>query len=195
MQASNIAASRDTLYAGEESAVAGLIELAPDGKIYWACAYNPPNTFFYPYPDSTHNYITDNLSVINYPDSSFCDFQPFSFYLVASARIMACQIIPIIVWGGWGSPCDTLSASTQYTLNPLKGLECTYISSWQKLFINAQNLKGNSVMVSIYDGRGSAMYNGKLLIVNGYVTVDVDCTGWSDGLYVVHLQSEKEILY
>ncbi|MBK8845023.1 MAG: hypothetical protein IPO27_00120 [Bacteroidetes bacterium] len=81
LQAANIAASRDTLFKGEHAAAASLIELAPDGKMYWACAYSPPGVFGFPYPDSTHNYITDNLSVINYPDNSACDFQPFSFYL------------------------------------------------------------------------------------------------------------------
>ncbi|MBL0052391.1 MAG: hypothetical protein IPP29_13210 [Bacteroidetes bacterium] len=45
LQAANIPASRDTLYAGERRATAGLIELAPDGKIYWACAYYPPVIF------------------------------------------------------------------------------------------------------------------------------------------------------
>ncbi len=198
LQAPNIAASRDTLYAGEESAVAGLIELAPDGKIYWACAYNPPNTFFYPYPDSTHNYITDNLSVINYPDGSFCDFQSFSFYLGGKRTYYGLPNNPNYGLGRlYGSPCDTLQW-TNLTPSPSPlgegKLYATYIAAWEKLFVNASGLQGKNVTVSIYDGRGRAIKNYELKIINGYATVDVDCTGWSDGLYVVHLKTEKEIL-
>jgi len=197
LQAPNIAASRDTLYAGEESAVAGLIELAPDGKIYWACAYNPPNTFFYPYPDSTHNYITDNLSVINYPDSSFCDFQPFSFYLGGKRTYYGLPNNPNYGLGRlYGSPCDTLQW-TNLTPALSKGegvMQITYISAWEKLFVNASGLKGKNVTITIYDGRGSAIKNYELKIINSYATLDVDCSGWSDGLYVVHLQTEQEML-
>nr|MBK9653856.1 T9SS type A sorting domain-containing protein [Bacteroidota bacterium] len=197
LQAPNIAASRDTLYAGEESAVAGLIELAPDGKIYWACAYNPPNTFFYPYPDSTHNYITDNLSVINYPDSSNCDFQPFSFYLGGKRTYYGLPNNPNYGLGRlYGSPCDTLQW-TNLTPALSKGegvMQITYISAWEKLFVNASGLKGKNVTITIYDGRGSAIKNYELKIINGYATIDVDCSGWASGLYVVHLQTEKEML-
>ncbi len=33
-----------------------------------------------------------------------------------------------------------------------------------------------------------------LKAVTGYFTLDVDCGSWSDGLYIVHLQTEKEML-
>ncbi|HRC32139.1 MAG TPA: T9SS type A sorting domain-containing protein [Bacteroidia bacterium] len=198
LQAPNIAASRDTLYAGENSAVAGLIELAPDGKMYWSCAYNPPNGFNYPYPDSVHNYITDNLSVINYPDSSFCDFQPFSFYLGGKRTYYGLPNNPNYSLGRLlGSPCDTLQW-TNLTPALSKGegvMQITYISDWEKLFVNASGLKGKNVTVSIYDGRGSLKFEVISLKSNaGYFTLDVDCSGWSDGLYVVQLQTDKERL-
>ena len=212
LQAANIPASRDTLYAGEESAVAGLIELAPDGKIYWACAYNPPGTFFYPYPDSTHNYITDNLSVINYPDSSNCDFQPFSFYLGGKRTYYGLPNNPNYELGRlYGSPCDTLQW-TNLTPGPSPmergAIQCTYISAWEKLFVNAQNLKGKHLTITIYDATGKVKFSrgkppvgacpdrsvGGLGVFGGYFTLDVDCSGWASGLYVVHLQTEKEML-
>ena len=79
-------------------------------------------------------------------------------------------------------------------------LQCTYISAWEKLFVNASGLKGKNVTVSIYDATGKQKYvagkspKGDLGVHSGYATVDVDCAGWSDGLYVVHLQTEKEVL-
>ena len=204
LQAAKIPASRDTLYAGEESAVAGLIELAPDGKIYWACAYNPPNTSYYPYPDSTHNYITDNLSVINYPDSSFCDFQPFSFYLGGKRTYYGLPNNPNYGLGRLlGSPCDTLQwANLTPNPSPLgEGkLYATYISAWEKLFVNAQNLNGKLLTITIYDATGKIKFargkppGGGLGVFGGYFSLDVDCTGWASGLYVVHLQTDKERL-
>ena len=73
-------------------------------------------------------------------------------------------------------------------------MQITQIADWEKLFINASGLKGKNVTVTIYDSRGSAIKNYELKIINGYATVDVDCSGCSDGLYVVHLQTEKEVL-
>jgi hypothetical protein len=98
------------------------------------------------------------------------------------------------------------------TPNPLQGglnagtLQCTYVSSWNKLFINARGVKGRDVTVSIYDDNGSLKFEVKNLKNNsGYVTVDVDCgaagsplgargAGWSNGIYIVNLQSEQESL-
>ncbi|HRC33113.1 MAG TPA: hypothetical protein PK736_06690, partial [Bacteroidia bacterium] len=59
--------------------------------------------------------------------------------------------------------------------------------------------------VSIYDGRGSLKFEVRGLKSNaGYFTIDVNCTGglasgergarWANGLYVVHLSTEKERL-
>ncbi|MBL0052929.1 MAG: hypothetical protein IPP29_16150 [Bacteroidetes bacterium] len=61
------------------------------------------------------------------------------------------------------------------------------------MFVNASGLKGKNVTVSIYDGRGSLKFEVQGLKSNaGYFTLDVDCSGWSDGLYVVHLETDKD---
>jgi len=31
-------------------------------------------------------------------------------------------------------------------------------------------------------------------VYSGYFNLDFNCTGWASGLYVVHLQTEKEVL-
>ncbi len=84
LTAANIYASRidlDTFYRPPVSP--GALKLAPDGKIYFSCAYDNGINFNYPYADSMYNYVNMNLSVINYPDSlgTACGYAPFSFYL------------------------------------------------------------------------------------------------------------------
>ena len=79
-------------------------------------------------------------------------------------------------------------------------LHATYIAAWEKLFVNAQNLKGKNVTITIYDAAGKEKFarakppSGGLGVFGGYFTLDVDCTGWASGLYVVHLQTDKEVL-
>ncbi|MBL0050560.1 MAG: T9SS type A sorting domain-containing protein [Bacteroidetes bacterium] len=56
-------------------------------------------------------------------------------------------------------------------------------------------MKGKNVTITIYDGRGSLMFEVQSLkAVNGYFTLDLDCSGWAGGLYVVHLGTEREVL-
>ncbi|MBL0052930.1 MAG: hypothetical protein IPP29_16155 [Bacteroidetes bacterium] len=74
----------DTIDTWDKPIGTGALLLAPDDKIYFARAYESQSAFFYiPYADSMRNYINENLSVINEPDSLGvkCDYQPFSFYL------------------------------------------------------------------------------------------------------------------
>jgi hypothetical protein len=197
LQASNIAASKDTLYAAANPAQAGLIELAPDGRMYWSCAFYDGLNFNYPHPDSLHNYITDNLSVVNFPDSDACDFQPFSFYLGGKRTYYGLPNNPNYELGPLvGSPCDTLAASTPPAnyRDPKGKVQCTYIGAWQKLFVNAQNLQGHNVTITIYDLTAKKVTSEKCKVMNGYATKDIDCSNFASGVYVVHLQTEKESL-
>jgi hypothetical protein len=146
-----------------------------------------------------YNTYNTYLSVINEPDSlgAACNFTPYSFYLGGARTYWGLPNNPDYDLGPLvGSPCDTLSADLTPGPSPKERgeIQCTYITSWEKLFVNAQHVKGRDVAVSVYDGRGSAIKNYELKIINGYATVDVDCSGWSDGLYIVHLQTEQEIL-
>ena len=196
----NIPASCDTLdFISFPPADNGAVRLAPDGKIYYTQAYIPTNALNYPYADTMRNYINENLGVVNNPDvvGAGCNFAPFSFHLGGKRTYWGLPNNPNYSLGRlMGSPCDTLHW-TNLTPALSKGegkLYATYVAAWEKLFINAQNLNGKNVTITIYDGRGSAIINYELKIINGYATVDVVCSGWSDGLYVVHLQTEKEVL-
>nr|MBK9653747.1 T9SS type A sorting domain-containing protein [Bacteroidota bacterium] len=169
--------------------------------------------FSYPYPDSMRNYINENLSVINNPNAlgAACNYTPFSFYLGGKRTYYGLPNNPNYGLGRLlGSPCDTLQwVGTPETPNPLQGgLNATYISAWEKLFVNAQNLNGKLLTITIYDATGKVKFArgkppvgacpdrsvGGLGVFGGYFTLDVDCSGWASGLYVVHLQTEKEML-
>lgn len=84
LNATNILASKDTLYTIVKPPIAGLLQMGPDRKIYFSCAYDTLDCdFFYLYCDTTYYSENMNLCVINQPDSlgAACDFQPFSYYL------------------------------------------------------------------------------------------------------------------
>lgn len=198
LQAPNIKASRVTLDTSSYPAYSGgWLKLAPDSNIYWTNRFYDGGCGGFPFCDTTYNMYNMNLSVINEPDSPgvACNFTKYSFSLGGNRTY----------WGLPNNPDYDLPGDSACILanltpgpSPLREgrIQCTYISAWQKVFINAQNLKGRNVTVSIYDGRGSLMVQEfKSSKVNaGYFSSDVDCGGWSDGLYVVHLQTEKEIL-
>nr|MBK9652652.1 WD40 repeat domain-containing protein [Bacteroidota bacterium] len=191
----------DTIYIDTNIIYAGgALKLAPDNKIYYSCAWYDGFNFSYPYPDSTFNIYNNNLSVINSPDSPglACNFSPYSFNLGGGRTYWGLPNNPDYDLGPIkGSPCDTLSANLTPPLSKGEGvMQITYISAWEKLFINASGLKGKHVTVSIYDAKGSLkVQEFKSSKVNaGYFTLDVDCGGWANGLYVVHLKTEVEML-
>ncbi|MEO8148675.1 MAG: T9SS type A sorting domain-containing protein [Bacteroidia bacterium] len=193
--ASNVAASRDTIYSAPLPVVGGLIELAPDNKMYWSCAYNPPFTFMYPYPDSVYNNINMNLSVINEPDSlgTACSFQPFSFNLGGKRTYYGLPNNPDYDMKPlYGSVCDSLSAG----INDLQPITCklfvSYVSPWQKAFINAQNLKGTTYTLTVIDIAGKLVFKEKGRLRPPYFTRDLDCGAFANGMYIVTLTTNKE---
>ena len=115
LTSSNIPGSSDTLDTWSDSISLigpGAVRLAPDGKIYFSRAYQcGAFPTCYPYPDSVHNYVNENLSVINSPDvvGNGCDYQPFSFYLGGKRTYYGLpnnpnyELGPVI-----GSACDSL---------------------------------------------------------------------------------------
>ncbi len=102
----------DTLHTFIFPQIAGLVQLGSDDKIYLAVPYWAADCDVdYLYCGSTRNYATDNLSVINYPDSlgSACDFQPFSFNLGGHRTYVGLPNNPNYELDpDSGSVCDTL---------------------------------------------------------------------------------------
>ena len=200
LQAANIKASRLTLDTSSYPAYSGgWLKLAPDSNIYWT------NRFYdgcggTTFCDTTYNMYNMNLSVINEPDSPglACNFTKYSFYLGGNRTLWGLPNNP-----DYDLPGDSGCSNVSSPPAPQRGdqkLHATYIAAWEKLFVNAQNLKGKNVTITIYDAAGKEKFargkppGGGLGVYSGYFTLDVDCTGWSGGLYVVHLETEAERL-
>jgi Secretion system C-terminal sorting domain len=196
--APNIAASADTLSWHRHPNIYGAVRLAPDGKIYMTNAYDwgfPT----YPYPDSVYNQYNMNLGVINSPDSLgvACNFQPFSFYLGGKRTYVGLPNNPNYHLGTVvGSVCDSLTVgiNSPSIANINSSLTVFYHPQWQTAFINAQNLKGKHAVLSVYDIAGHLIFRSSNDIINGYYTFDLELSSFSEGMYMVHLQTEKEKL-
>jgi hypothetical protein len=178
---------------------AGALKRGPDDKIYFSCAWAPPNgSSSYPY-DSTE-YFTENmnLGVINSPDSAglACDFQPWSFYLGGKRTYWGLPNnpdydLPALA----GSLCDTLVSQNELAGAAAVGsLHVYYHSEWNKAFINASNLKGKTGKLLVYNMQGKVVHSEPLRIQNGYYTRDLSMIGRADGVYLVVIETEVERL-
>ncbi|HNR19373.1 MAG TPA: T9SS type A sorting domain-containing protein [Bacteroidia bacterium] len=189
----NVAASCDTLRETTFSESMGALKLAPDKRIYVATNYYQ----FFPYKDTVYNTTNMNLSVINSPDSlgAACDFQTYSFYLGGKRTYLGLPNNPDYDMPALtGSICDTITSIANnplQTLNPK--LFVSYISDWQKLFINAQNLKGKNITLTIYDATGKLIYTkDRSNAQSGYYTHNINCANFATGMYIINLVTEKE---
>ncbi|MBK9045335.1 MAG: T9SS type A sorting domain-containing protein [Bacteroidetes bacterium] len=137
-----------------------------------------------------------NLSVINSPDSAglACDFQPWSFYLGGKRTYWGLPNnpdydLPALA----GSPCDTLVSQNELAGAAAVGsLHVYYHSDWDKAFINASNLKGKTGKLMVYDMQGKVVHSEPLRIQNGYYTKDLSMTGYTNGMYLVTIETEME---
>ena len=206
LTAPNILASRltlDTFYLPPISP--GALKLAPDGKIYFSCAYDNGFNFNYPYADTMYNYVNMNLSVINNPNNlgTACGYAPFSFYLGGKRTYYGLPNNPDYDMPALaGSPCDTLTGLTPAPAPKERGAElfATWVSEWKKLFVNAQHLKGRKVTVEVLDVAEKILFSTERRNPLGsrvsadYFTQDIFLPNLSAGVYFVKLQTEKEML-
>jgi hypothetical protein len=173
---------------------AGALKRGPDNKIYFSCAWVPPNgSNSYPY-DSTE-YFTENmnLSVINSPDSAglACDFQPWSFYLGGKRTYWGLPNnpdydLPALT----GSPCDTLVGVSEIPVHEQQtNLYVYYSPQWQTAFINANQLKGTSCKLQVFDVMGNLVFEESKKFNPPYYTKNLNCTSFAKGMYVVTLEA------
>jgi Secretion system C-terminal sorting domain len=194
--ASNIPTSCDTLFEVSHPIQPAAVRLAPDNKIYVTSFYDCqclPNSF--PYPDSVRNMFNENLSVVATPnnDGTACNFQPFSFYLGGKRTYSGLPNNPNYELGRWiGSPCDTLTVGVDLPIKNDAALFTFYHNTWKKLFINANSLRGKNCLLQIFDLNGKHIFSTAGKTQPPYFTQDIDLAGWSDGLYIVKLTTEKE---
>ncbi len=198
LNASNFLASADTLGTFTAPDTPGLLEMGPDGKIYVSITWAGPDTCFdYLYCYGTVNTTNSNLSVINYPDSAgaACDFQPFSFNLGGHKTYVGLPNNHNYELGAWvGSPCDTLSVGIPYFFPRNGELKLYYEKSWQTVFVNAEQLKGRIGKLQFYSTNGQLVDEVRIQSDGGYFTYSSSFASQPDGLYIVRLQTEKEVL-
>ena len=190
-----ISATADTIWSYDSTEQAGgQLRLAPDGKVYLACAYHDGVHFNYPYPDSVFNTVNNNLSVINYPDSPgvACGFVPFSFNLGAGRCYWGLPNNPDYELGAVvNSMCDTVMqvGSMQLAVGNNSRLHVFYHAGWQVAFINAEGLKGMRFYLQVYDLFGRIIFSDEGSLNSEYYTKDLNCDGFAEGMYIVTLQT------
>jgi hypothetical protein len=196
---SNFLSSADTLSIFYDPDISGALKLAPNGKIYNSLYSNVFDACFdYLYCASTVNNTNSNLSVINYPDSlgALCDLQVSSFYLGGHKAY----------WGLpnnhnyeldtlHGSPCDTLTAVGLIDLFPKnKELKLYYDKTWQTVFVNAEELQGRNATLEFYNINGQLMERISSETDGSYFSKSSSFSSQADGVYIVRLRTEKEVL-
>ncbi|MBK7683630.1 MAG: T9SS type A sorting domain-containing protein [Bacteroidetes bacterium] len=196
---SNFIASADTLRVFSDPERPGSLKLAPDGKIYSSVFSNVPDGCSdYLYCSSTIDSTNSNLSVINFPDSlgSSCDFQPYSFYLGGHKAYYGLPNNPNYELDTLhGSPCDTLTSVGLNDLFPKnKELKLYYDKTWQTVFVNAEELQGRNATLEFYNINGQLMERISSETDGSYFSKSSLFSSQADGVYIVRLSTEKEVL-
>ncbi len=125
-------------------------------------------SFYFPYPDSI---------------GSSCDYQPFSFYLGGKRTYYGLPNNPNYDLGPLaGSSCDTITGISPTPALPggeeEPALHVFYHSSWQKLFVNAQHIKGKICLLQVFDMNGKEVFSFSKQTQPPYYTGDVNCAAF-----------------
>ncbi|MFM2157395.1 MAG: hypothetical protein RL516_2144 [Bacteroidota bacterium] len=200
LNATNFFLSADTLLGlpANNYEELGLLQPGPDGKIYLSARGNSLDCGFdYLYCDTTWNLINSNISVINYPDSAgaACDFQPFSFNLGGHRAYYGLPNNPNYELGPLvGSPCDSLTVGIIETVGYKNNITVYYDVNWQVAFVNAKGLRGKKFAFELYNINGQLIQQQQGMLDSEYYTNNLSLVGVADGLYVVRLKTDKEVL-
>ncbi|MBK8876637.1 MAG: T9SS type A sorting domain-containing protein [Bacteroidetes bacterium] len=171
----------------------GDLKLAPDNKIYLSMCYVDSAGNDFPYAANNYASYNMNLSVINSPDSAglACDFQPWSFYLGGKRTYWGLPNnpdydLPALV----GSPCDTLVGIGEVPVQEQQpNLYVYYSPQWQTAFINANQLKGTSGKLQVFDVIGNLVFEENTKFNPPYYTKNLNLTSLAKGMYVVTLEA------
>ncbi len=198
LNASNVLGSVDTLGTFSAPSTAGILQKGPDDKIYLSVTWaggDTCNDYLYCY--ETVNTTNSNISVINSPDRSgtACDFQPFSFYLGGHKAYVGLPNNPNYELGAWvGSPCDTLTVGIGEVLVNKNNLSIFYDPRIKTAFVNAKGLRGKKANLQIFNSAGQLVFTHTSPTDGEYFTLDVDMSPFMDAMYVVRLETEREMV-
>jgi hypothetical protein len=179
--------------------IPGNIQLGPDDKIYFATNYDIGDCgFSYLYCD-TSSYFTENmnLSVINQPNNlgAACNLQLYSQYLGGHRSYWGLPNNPNYELGRLiGSACDSLTVGHQEIKTQQPDIFVYYEKDWKKAFINAKDLQGKNYVLNVIDMNGKIIYSQQGQPMGSYFTKDLAMESFSDGVYLIILQTEKEKL-
>lgn len=183
----------DSIYHFSQPVTGGAMKLAADNKIYIAAPSLSP---FYLFTDTDYTFYNTHLSVINQPNmfGLFCDLQPYSFYLGGYRTYWDLPNNANYNLGALvGSVCDTLTtALAPVNAQDAAGLSLTYINQWQKLYISATKLRGKKCTLKIYGINGTLIYQNTTITNPPFLTTEIDCNGFSSGMYLLNLTTEVE---
>ena len=186
--ATNIPSSADTLDSFQPPIGDGAVRLAPDSKIYFTHSYQSLTAQNYPYPDSMRNYINENLSVINSPDSlgSSCDYQLFNFYLGGKRTYWGLPNNPNYDLGPLvGSMCDTLTIGIESN-SPNKK-----ISSYPNPFLD--KIKFEYIIYDDYHIVVTDVLGKKVYEASRQDKPELDLSFLKQGLYFVTISDTKNV--
>ena len=201
--APNITASKTLVFTDSIPISRGVMQLAPDGRIYLA-SLSRGNV---PYEDTVYNFHNQRLSYIENPNmqGAACGYNSFGFYLGGVGRSYwgLPNQLDYQLGALTGSPCDTITAINNLQVTENNAIiNVTYIPTWGKLFVNAEKLKGPNAVLTIYDAAGKQVYTTARRLsplgaggsTGGYFTHEVNCSAFFNGMYILSLQTEKEVL-
>jgi hypothetical protein len=94
-----------------------------------------------------------------------------------------------------GSPCDTITAVHEVKPNLVANeLKIFYHPQWDVAFINADKLTGRKYTLSLFDITGKLIFREQGNLNSQYFTKDLGMSNFSNGMYIVTLETDKERL-
>jgi len=188
LEAPNVTASKTTIHIFTLPESPGQLKLAPDGKIYLSSAYTGG---FIPYSDADRNYINENLSVINSPDSfgAACDFTPFSFYLGGKRTYISLpnnpnyDLAPVS-----GSVCDSLGLGievVEYTGQD--NIEIFPNPFYNKISFHPFNSSLEKISITVFNNVGEIVFVKETAMKDQ----EIDLSKLTKGIYFLNAKSEK----
>jgi hypothetical protein len=186
---SNPATSRIVLHGFERPEAPGYLRLAPDNKIYLSSAYEDGSIGF-PYADNVRNYVNENLSVINSPDSlgATCNFTPFSFYLGGTRTYYGLPNNPDYGLGPvTGSVCDTLTWIGIVEQAKQDNIVTFPNPFYNKVSFHPINSSSEKISITVFNNVGEKVFAKETLMENQ----EIDLNKLTKGIYFLNVRNEK----